>query len=308
MSDTRDFLLPDLGEGLPDATIVEWFVREGDTVRLDLSQRLAEAGFDPQQYLSQQYDFMFYYNDPALTGFSDARAYSAISLTDYNALMAMQGASGLQADGLPTLCDSARLITGYNSRSACIVVSDEVALQLSPRRQVFVADYQGDKQTVETALTAAFHTPEFYGEYSFALNTRIGIYMENMGSKILVLFMGLYLGMVFLLTAAAVLALQQLSQAADNVPRYQILARLGAPEQMRTRSVFAQVALSFFLPLALAIVHAAVGMTSANEVIAMVGRVDSVRSSLITAFFLILIYGGYFLATYFGSKRILRGR
>ena len=35
MSDTRDFLLPDLGEGLPDATIVEWFVREGDTVRLD---------------------------------------------------------------------------------------------------------------------------------------------------------------------------------------------------------------------------------------------------------------------------------
>jgi pyruvate dehydrogenase E2 component (dihydrolipoamide acetyltransferase) len=31
----KKFLLPDLGEGLPDATIVEWFVKVGDTVRLD---------------------------------------------------------------------------------------------------------------------------------------------------------------------------------------------------------------------------------------------------------------------------------
>ncbi|ANB16897.1 dihydrolipoamide acetyltransferase family protein [Dokdonella koreensis] len=35
MSETKTFHLPDLGEGLPDATIVEWFVKEGDTVRLD---------------------------------------------------------------------------------------------------------------------------------------------------------------------------------------------------------------------------------------------------------------------------------
>lgn len=35
MGDKKTFLLPDLGEGLPDATIVEWFVKEGDTVRLD---------------------------------------------------------------------------------------------------------------------------------------------------------------------------------------------------------------------------------------------------------------------------------
>lgn len=35
MSDTKTFLLPDLGEGLPDATIVEWAVKVGDTIRLD---------------------------------------------------------------------------------------------------------------------------------------------------------------------------------------------------------------------------------------------------------------------------------
>ena len=31
----KKFLLPDLGEGLPDATIVEWFVKVGDTIKLD---------------------------------------------------------------------------------------------------------------------------------------------------------------------------------------------------------------------------------------------------------------------------------
>ncbi|WIH04734.1 2-oxo acid dehydrogenase subunit E2 [Xanthomonas translucens pv. graminis] len=35
MSQTKSFNLPDLGEGLPDATIVEWFVKEGDTIQLD---------------------------------------------------------------------------------------------------------------------------------------------------------------------------------------------------------------------------------------------------------------------------------
>ena len=35
MSQTKNFNLPDLGEGLPDATIVEWFVKEGDRIRLD---------------------------------------------------------------------------------------------------------------------------------------------------------------------------------------------------------------------------------------------------------------------------------
>ncbi|RNF84413.1 dihydrolipoamide acetyltransferase family protein [Montanilutibacter psychrotolerans] len=35
MTDKKTFFLPDLGEGLPDATIVEWFVKVGDTIRLD---------------------------------------------------------------------------------------------------------------------------------------------------------------------------------------------------------------------------------------------------------------------------------
>ena len=46
---TKQFLLPDLGEGLPDATIVEWYVKEGDVIRLDenlVSMETAKAVVD----------------------------------------------------------------------------------------------------------------------------------------------------------------------------------------------------------------------------------------------------------------------
>ncbi|MBN8261411.1 MAG: 2-oxo acid dehydrogenase subunit E2, partial [Xanthomonadales bacterium] len=46
---SKTFLLPDLGEGLPDATIVEWYVKEGDTIRLDenlVSMETAKAVVD----------------------------------------------------------------------------------------------------------------------------------------------------------------------------------------------------------------------------------------------------------------------
>ncbi len=46
---TKQFKLPDLGEGLPDATIVEWYVKVGDTIKLDdnlVSMETAKALVD----------------------------------------------------------------------------------------------------------------------------------------------------------------------------------------------------------------------------------------------------------------------
>ena len=127
-----------------------------------------------------------------------------------------------------------------------------------------------------------------------------------MGTKLLVLFLGLYLGIIFLVTSAAVLALQQLSQAADNVERYRILSRLGVEESMRDRSSDIQVFLAFFLPLVLAVIHSIVGMKAANDVIAQLGKLDTVASSAVTAVFILVVYGLYFLATCWSSRRILR--
>ena len=127
-----------------------------------------------------------------------------------------------------------------------------------------------------------------------------------MGSKMIALFLGLYLGFTFLLAAAAVLALQQMSQAADNVVRYRVLRRLGAGEKMVSRSATQQVALAFLLPLGLALIHTFVGMKAANLIISSVGQVDATRSSAVTGLVLAAIYGGYFLATSLACRRIAR--
>ncbi len=54
MADTKTFYLPDLGEGLPDATVVEWHVKVGDNIKLDAplcSMETAKAVVDvPSPY------------------------------------------------------------------------------------------------------------------------------------------------------------------------------------------------------------------------------------------------------------------
>ncbi len=54
MADIKTFYLPDLGEGLPDATIVEWHVKEGASIKLDAplcSMETAKAVVDvPSPY------------------------------------------------------------------------------------------------------------------------------------------------------------------------------------------------------------------------------------------------------------------
>ena len=102
------------------------------------------------------------------------------------------------------------------------------------------------------------------------------------------------------------LALQQLSQAADNAGRYALLRRLGAEEKLVARSASQQVALAFLLPLVLALIHSVVGMKAANDLIATAGKVDSVASSTATALVLVVVYGGYFLATALACRRMAK--
>ena len=197
-----------------------------------------------------------------------------------------------------------RAVTGGLSLSYA-VVPDELAGQLEVRRQVWFVDYAGgDEERTEAELIQLIRPLDL--DYALHFSSRLDAYQSIMGSKILALFLGLYLGFTFLLAAAAVLALQQLSQAADNAGRYAILRRLGAEEKLAARSATQQVALAFLLPLGLAVVHSIVGMKAANDLIASAGKVDSVQSSAVTALVLLLVYGGYFLATALACRRISR--
>lgn len=281
----------------------------GDGLRpLDFTAELAGHGFDTGS-LAAEVEFSLYSNE---------QGEDFITLSDYNALMAAQGLPALSGDGLPAVRREL-LFTHWGSGTGCSVlegrefvdgywvIPDSETAGLTRWRHSFCGNYPAGAGALawDNALSAAL---EQIDDLSAA--TRHEMYLEQLGAKVMVLFIGVYLGVTFLITAAAVLALQQLSQTADNVGQYLILRRLGAEEGMRSKAVFFQVFLAFFLPLALAVVHAAVGMTAANQVIAMVsqGNLDTVYSSFLTAGLILLIYGAYFLLTFFSSRRILRGR
>ena len=254
----------------------------------------------PQDLLEWQYDALFYYNDPEITGVHEASA--AVRVTDYNALLQRQGLAPYTG-ALPYLQEdySEALVTGSLGLT-WVVVSDETAQSLDIRRQIWCADYAVEPSEAETQILPLVQ--ELQNDVAVRAESRLNLYADLMGSKILVLFLGLYLGFTFLLSAAAVLALQQLSQAADNTGRYHILRRLGAEEKMVARSATQQVALAFLIPLGLALVHSIVGMKAANDIIAEVGKVDTVHSTVVTTLMLLLVYGGYFLATSLTCRRM----
>ena len=286
-------------EGAPfDLTIQNY---SGDTRPLDFDRLFREGGVDSTR-LTHCLDIPIYYNDPAVTGFDPP---AALRLSDYDALLRHSGCPAytgpLPTDQLPW--DPSQLVTGGLGLTV-VVIPDDMAQSLDLRRQLWCGDYtQAPEETERMLLQPLLPLKE---TYSLGINSRLQFYQDMMGSKILALFLGLYLGLTFLLAAAAVLALQQLSQAADNTGRYAILRRLGAGERMVSRSATQQVALAFLLPLLLAVIHSLVGMKAANDVIASVGRVDTLHSTLVTGGLLLVVYGGYFLATALVCRRMAR--
>ena len=193
-----------------------------------------------------------------------------------------------------------------------LIVPDEVAAKLAPMSAALSGNYApGQKDGTEEwflqfATLGMTDKQENFPQVDVL--TRQLVLQMGMGLKAIFLFIGVYLGIIFLIASAAVLALQQLSQASDNMVRYRLLRQLGTPDRMIDHSIFAQVFIYFSIPLVLAIIHSIVGIQAAGTLINAYGTADSWGSVVYTAVILLLIYGGYFLATFFGCRAMIKGK
>ena len=136
--------------------------------------------------------------------------------------------------------------------------------------------------------------------------TKLVMEASSVGLSAILTFIGLYLGIIFSITSAAILAIGQLSESTDNKERYAILRKIGVDDKMINHSLFMQIGIYFLLPLAVAFVHSAVGLKEITRIISVYGDMDLTRNIVITALFILIVYGGYFLATYMGSKAIIK--
>ncbi|MGL4850348.1 MAG: FtsX-like permease family protein [Clostridium sp.] len=122
----------------------------------------------------------------------------------------------------------------------------------------------------------------------------------------MILYIAMYIGVIFLVSSAAVLSLQQLSEASDSYDRYVALRKIGASKKAINKTIFTQTLTYFGLPLILALVHSTIGIYVSEELISNFGKSSIVNASLMTMGVIIVIYAGYFIVTYLGYKNIVK--
>lgn len=137
--------------------------------------------------------------------------------------------------------------------------------------------------------------------------TKPTIIESSVGLPTLIVFIAIYLGVIFLIVSCSILVLKQLTENSDNKQRYIILRKIGCDEHMINSTLFKQIVIFFMLPLVLAIIHSIFGIQFALSIFdTLVSKKQLLPSVIMTVIVMSIIYGCYFLATYIGSKNIIK--
>ena len=187
-----------------------------------------------------------------------------------------------------------------------IVLPDETLNDKQKFRNQMIADYKDDSNTTEEKLNSIIENDTFYLDYGITYNTKKDIREASIGLGALVTFLGLYLGIIFLISCAAILALKELSESSDNVQKFNMLRKLGVDEKMINKTLFTQIGIFFMFPLILAIIHSIFGIMFCNTILKAMGISFNLKAAILTSSLIVFIYGGYFLVTYFCSKNIIK--
>lgn len=137
-------------------------------------------------------------------------------------------------------------------------------------------------------------------------DSKMTIKENSIGLGAMVTFIGLYLGIIFLISCAAILALKELSESSDNVEKFNMLRKIGVDEKMINKALFRQIGIFFMFPLLVAIIHSVFGIKFCDFLLSAFGAANLLSSIIGVAIFIVAIYGGYFLITYICSKNIIK--
>lgn len=188
------------------------------------------------------------------------------------------------------------------------------------KRWFFVSNYNANTDEERERIEKFFLSTAIDGDEASAfiqnLNSKgleidgmskISIIEASLGLATIVTFIAIYLGIIFLIASCAILALKQLTESSDNKQRYTILRKIGCDEKMINKSLFIQIGIFFGIPLLLAIIHSIFGIQFALSMLSgIASSKDLLPSIVVTIIIMGIVYGAYFIATYIGSKNIIR--
>lgn len=201
-------------------------------------------------------------------------------------------------------------ITSTHSNTGIFIVPDDAVDSSMLEESILVANYKGEddeKEAIESKISEIESHP-YMPNTSLDIKTKASLYQSSVGLGAMATFIGLYLGIIFLLASAAILALKELSESADNKERFRMLRKLGTDDKLIKRALLKQIAIFFMFPMMLALIHSIFGIIFCDFILSTFGNEQLLPSIVMTAIFIVVIYGGYFLITYLCSKNIIKER
>ena len=197
-------------------------------------------------------------------------------------------------------------IGGNPSNLGFFVVPDKVINKEDASITMLVGNYRTKDEDIVKLIEDKFS--EYNRSNTITIDTKNDIKEASTGLSAIVTFIGLYLGIIFLISSSAILALKELSDSLDDKNKYQVLRQIGADEVDINKSLFKQMLIFFVMPLSLAIVHTIFGLRFCTYVLGSLGIDNILKGSVTTFIFLIIIYSIYFIITYICSKNIIKER
>lgn len=199
----------------------------------------------------------------------------------------------------------------YLNNMLTLVINDDIVANAKSRSSnlnvKFTKNNEKSEKKYQSLLDSFKEGKIDYNKAGF-LNgdTKQEIYLNNKGSVTIVLFIEMYLGIIFLISSMAILAIQQLSEASDSIERYKAIERLGANEKMINKTIFIQTLIYFGLPISLAFIHSIIGIKVIYTFIESLYNPDIKYTLISTAIIFVVVYFAYFYTTYIGYKNIVK--
>ena len=197
-------------------------------------------------------------------------------------------------------------ISGNPANLGFFVVSDQIIEKDHIKYEILSGNYNSKDQKIIDKLEEK--VKKFHTEETLIKDTRYEIELSAAGLTAIITFIGLYLGIIFLISSSAILALKELSDCIDDKKKYKILRQIGADEKEINKALFMQTFIFFMMPLSIAVIHTIFGLKFCEWILKSLGITSILNGSYKTFIFLILIYGIYFIITYLCSKNIIRER
>lgn len=201
-------------------------------------------------------------------------------------------------------------LAGLPSNPCSLIVPDSWVHTMKPRQTRLFAQFYASSKEVNEQFSQELadsnkHAQGILGQnnayHLHVMNTALRYEMLESALAIRVMgtFVAVYTGIILLITSAAILSIQQLSELSYMRESYTKLLQLGATRASCSGTIFTQLGIWFMLPCSLAISHAFCVMKEMDALYTIMGADTEAKQWLfITAGIVLAIYALYLLMTF----------